>query len=598
MIETNLRKTKIGRKKNMGTTEKKQNKERVTFSHVMQHVCTFYVFLYVLLMAVWFPFFLTWGYRSAGTDKAMLFRFLGLGLLLSVTPCALLYWICKWKAAGTKAFVKKIPDSDWLVIAYFVVTIVSFLCSENKAEAFWGAKGWYIGFVTQMIYLLSYFFISRFLKGEKALILCFAISTSVSFGLGILNRFSVYPLTLEGANPSFIATLGNINWFCGYWSIFFSMAVGLFYCGIIKQGGCENHAKMPIWKRVILRMLSGIYLALATAAGAVQGSDSAMLVFVAVTIVLFCVSCRDFAHRKAFYVTLLVMCGACQVVRVVRVIFPDTINYDCRTTELLTGGNLTLIIFAVALVLWMLFYQLQQREESGKIKEKRQEQRSDKWRGKEVGNILRRERTVVLALLTACAAIFLFLLIRNNLQPGSIGSLSGNPAFTFNAKWGSSRGATWTAGLQVFDDMSFGKKLIGLGPDCFAYGVYRDGSSAKQLVVDVFGSSRLTNAHNEWITVLVNTGILGLLSFVGFFFAKTIRYIRAFVQDSGNALGISVGSDWKSLALVFASGLALVGYTSHNLFSFQQALNGPFVYIMMGIGEALLLKKKKEEKNS
>ena len=95
MIETNLRKTKIGRKKNMGTTEKKQNKERVTFSHVMQHVCTFYVFLYVLLMAVWFPFFLTWGYRSAGTDKAMLFRFLGLGLLLSVTPCALLYWICK-----------------------------------------------------------------------------------------------------------------------------------------------------------------------------------------------------------------------------------------------------------------------------------------------------------------------------------------------------------------------------------------------------------------------------------------------------------------------------------------------------------------------
>ena len=583
MTETNLRKTKTGRKKNMGTAEKKRNMERVTFPHVMQHVCTFYVFLYVFLMAVWFPFFLTWGYRSAGTDKAMLFRFLGLGLLLSVTPCAFLYGICKCKANGTKKFFVEIPDSDWLVIAYFVVTIVSFLCSENKEEAFWGAKGWYIGFVTQMIYLMSYFYISRFLKGEKALILLFAISTSVSFGLGILNRFSVYPLTLEGANPSFIATLGNINWFCGYWSIFFSMAVGLFYCAMIRQSNRENNTKVPIWKRVVPRLGVGAYLALATAAGAVQGSDSAMLVFIAVTIVLFCVSCGDFLQRKAFYATLLIMCGACQVVRVVRVIFPDTINYDCRTTELLTGGNLTLIIFVAALVLRGIFHKLEKKNDC---------------KGKEIGSFLRRERTVVLSLLTACAAIFLFLLIRNTLQPGSIGSLSNNPAFTFNAKWGSSRGVTWTAGLKVFDDMSFGKKLIGLGPDCFAYGVYRDGSSAKQMVVEIFGGSRLTNAHNEWITVLVNTGILGVLSYLGFFFAKTIRYIRAFVQDSGKILGNSSGREWKSLALVFACGLALVGYTSHNLFSFQQALNGPFVYIMMGIGEALLQKKKKEEKNS
>ena len=80
----------------MRTTEKKTIVKR-TFSQVMYNVSSFYVFLYLLLMAVFFPFFLTWGYRNAGTDKAMLFRFLGLGLLISVLPCACAWWICQMK---------------------------------------------------------------------------------------------------------------------------------------------------------------------------------------------------------------------------------------------------------------------------------------------------------------------------------------------------------------------------------------------------------------------------------------------------------------------------------------------------------------------
>ncbi len=558
----------------MKTADKKRKTIRESIKRCMENVCSFYVFLYLLVMAVWFPFFLTWGYRNAGTDKAMLFRFFGLGLLLSVTPCAFIYWICRWQAEGLKRLLKRVPDSDWLVLTYFLVTVVSFLCSENREEAFWGTRGWYIGFVTQVIYLLSYFYISRFLKGEKVLILLFIISTTVSFGLGILNRFSVYPIKLEGANPSFIATLGNINWFCGYWSVFFPIAVGMFYYEMRNRRSLYDSSGKLTWKSIAVRVLCSAYLALATATGALQGSDSAMLVFAAVTIVLFCVSCGEYAHRKAFYKTVLVMCGSCQVVRVVRVIFPDAINYDCSTIELLTGGNLTLIIFAAVLVLWGILHRLDKKAKQG----------IDAQRGNKIGRILRRERTVVLSLLVVCVLAFLFLLVCNTLKPGSIGALSRNPAFTFNAGWGSSRGVTWTAGLKVFDDMPIGRKLIGLGPDCFAYGVYKNGSSAVQMVTAVFGNSRLTNAHNEWITVLVNAGILGFLSYVGFFFAKAIRYIKNYEKSCGQQLQAS--------ALMLACGLALAGYMSHNLFSFQQALNGPFIFIMMGIGEALIRKSE------
>jgi len=509
------------------------------------NIGSFFVMFYLILMAVWFPFFLTWGYRQAGTDKSMLFRWLGLGLLISVLPCMLIYWFCQWKSEGKKKFFDNICDSDKFVFAFAFMVFVSYLCSENRKEALWGTKGWYIGFVTLMIYIASYLFISRFLEGKLILIPMFAASSSVSYVLGILNRFSVYPFELTGANPGFISTLGNINWFCGYWSVFFPMAVGLFYCGYRMRLG--------------YRIFTGAYLALATMAGAVQGSDSALLVFGAVTLVLFCVSGKGKNQRMAFFETVALMCASCQFIRIVRVIFPEAMNYDSACAEILTGGNLTLFVLVAAVACRLVLSRL----------------------SKEDNKFVRYfhvEQFAVLSVLVVVFCVFVGLIIQNTLEPGSIGRLSELSAFTFNNTWGSSRGATWTAGLKVFDDMSFGRKLVGLGPDSFAYGVYKEGSSALAIVKETFGNSRLTNAHNEWITVLVNMGLLGLFAYLGMFFSKAGRFIMKA----------------EKAPFAFACGLSLVGYMSNNLFSFQQVLNGPFIFIMMGIGEAIIRGKKQE----
>jgi len=524
-----------------------------SIAYAMRNVGSFFVFLYMFLMIAVFPFYLTNGYRNAGTDKSMLFRYIGIGLILSVVPCAIIYWLCSLKRSNETDVARKWNSmcvSDKFVLMYGLLVVVSYLCSKNKQEAFWGADGWFIGFATQMIYVVSYFCISRLAILKKVMILLMAVSTTVTFVLGILNRFSVYPLVLEGTNPSFIATLGNINWFCGYWSVFFPMAVGLLYMCIVNGGS------------IFLRLAAGIYLAICTATGAVQGSDSAMLVFVAVTLVLFCVSAKDINHRSAFYVVLMVMCGACQVIRVIRVIFPKAMNYDSATAELLTGGNLTLVLFVIMILLWMMI-------NGGKLI-------GSKVTETQFLSYMKWERLVLLGVGVLGFVIFVVMIVRNTLYPGSIGALSDNPVFTFSEKWGSSRGITWTAGIKTFGDMSLGEKLIGLGPDSFAYGVYREGSSAAGMVRDVFGNSRLTNAHNEWITVLVNTGLLGLITYMGFFFSKAVRYI----------------SKGVSLPVAFACGLALVGYMSNNIFSFQQVLNGPFVFIVMGLGEAIVRKSE------
>lgn len=516
------------------------------FEEVMKNVSTFYVFLYVLLMAVFFPFFLTRGYMNAGTDKAMLYRYIGEGLLISVLPCAVIYWLIRIGKEGWQKCLRSVSSSDWLVLAFLLVNVVSYFCSENRAEAFWGTRGWYIGLMTQIFYLCSYIFISRFFKGEKVLVPLFALSTAIIYILGILNRFSVYPIKMEGAATNFISTLGNINWFCGFWSVFFPIAVGLFY----KSKG----------KKASYRIAVGVYLALATAAGAIQGSDSALLVFGSVVLVLFFLS-ADLVKRQSFYETVMVLCATCQIIRFVRKIKGDAFNYDSGAAELLTNNSALLIIGLIALAIWVLL----------KILEKKQVF---------LARFFLFEKWVVFALVVLFLCVFVALIVCNTKNPGSIGALSENKAFTFNAYWGSSRGITWTAGLTVFGDQSFLHRLIGIGPDSFVYGVYKEGSSATQMVRDVFGNSRLTNAHNEWITVLVNNGILGLLSFAGFFVLKIRSFLKAKVVSP----------------LVFACGLALVGYTFHNIFSFQQTLNGPFIYIAMGVGEAMLRREEVENK--
>ena len=37
--------------------------------------------------------------------------------------------------------------------------------------------------------------------------------------MAVVNRYEIRPLDMEYANYFFISTIGNIDWFCGYWSV-------------------------------------------------------------------------------------------------------------------------------------------------------------------------------------------------------------------------------------------------------------------------------------------------------------------------------------------------------------------------------------------
>ena len=163
--------------------------------------------------------------------------------------------------------------------------------------------------------------------------------------------------------------------------------------------------------------------------------------------------------------------------------------------------------------------------------------------------------------------MYVSLLICNSLWPGFAGVFSGKGALIFNESWGSYRGTTWVDGLRIWGSFDLKRKLLGAGPDCFA--AYAYNHEIGELLREHFGSARLTNAHNEVITILVNQGIIGVAVFPGMVVAGIREGYR----------GIRSGKKPEMILFLLAVLSALV----YNQFSFEQVMITPYFYLMLGL---------------
>jgi len=112
-----------------------------------------------------------------------------------------------------------------------------------------------------------------------------------------------------------------------------------------------------------------------------------------------------------------------------------------------------------------------------------------------------------------------------------------------------------------------------MGPDCMAEYLYKGGSEELQAEVrGIFVDKRLTNAHNELITLLANEGICGVVSFFGLLFSLMRRFLKSFEKNTYAAV----------------CGLCLLGYMANNIWSFQQSLSVSTVFVVIGLGACFL----------
>lgn len=497
---------------------------------------------FVVMMAV-YPFYIRGGYQEIGNVKYYFFRNVSLivmGVMSVVALAERLVSLSKEKLSVTGAY-KMMSVTDWFVYGYLVCNLVSYFFSSYRQEAFWGAEGWYMGLVSQLIFIGCYFFYSRYFVWNVKLLSVTLLASGLIFLLGILNRYSVYPFALDGQTPTFISTLGNINWFCGYWAVLCPL-------GILFYWTADN-----VWQRVT----AGIYVVIGFLSGMTQGSGSAYLAMAALFLFLFCLSFQGNEKMRRFLEIGILFMLAGQLARALRYVPGWDINYEKEVMILLTDTSLTLYAGIGLLLIYLLFLH------------------GIKSRAYQIAE----HKRVRGAALCAAAAVFsgyVILLAVNTRYPGLLSGLSDQPVFTFNDRWANFRGATWTDGFLAFRSMSPLHKITGVGPDCFAEYVYAVPELGPR-IYGQFGNARLTNAHNEWLTVLVNQGIPGLICYAGIFVSAFIRFAK--------------GGREKSVLYLCAA--CVLTYAVHNMVSFQQILNTPYVFILLGVGEGIRRLEKK-----
>ncbi|MBQ6805923.1 MAG: O-antigen ligase family protein [Lachnospiraceae bacterium] len=476
------------------------------------------------------------GYQVIGDTKYYFFRNISILVVMALLLLVVFDVISQQIDVNIINHYRSLSGTDWFVYGYLLAVLLSYTFTAFQEEALWGAEGWHMGLISQLVFTGIYFFLSRYFVWKPRMLYAALIGSGLVFLLGILNRYSIYPITIQGQTPTFISTLGNINWFCGYWAVLCPPGVAFYWKS-------ENKGQ---------QIVAAIYTIIAFMSGVTQGSSSAYLALMGIFLFLFSFSFQENLKMKRFLELCFLFAISCQIARVMRYLPGLTLNYEKELGIVLTDSNVTLVAACAIALLYVLFLYTEQKRDFSVEK-------------------CKMVRTVVWVMIAFAFVGYVVLLIGNTCIEGGVFGLAGNSLFTFNNTYANSRGATWTSGVSAYQNLSFFKKLIGVGPDCFAEYIYAVPELAEQ-VYSQFGNVRLTNAHNEWLTVLVNTGALGLLSYAGIFVSAIWRFVK----------------EAKVQPMLYLCAISVLAYTLHNMVSFQQILNTPYVFIFLGIGESFV----------
>lgn len=488
--------------------------------------------IYLVIIFTVFPFYMKEGYVNLGNHKFYFFLYASLICVLLLLVSGIIPFIkefSKDKIAGNP-----FKTTDIFVILFAIITIISYAFSDYRYEAFLGTDGWYMGFMTIMLMLSLYILISKLWLFNYTVLVLPLIASFVAFLLGLLDRFSVYIIPLEIRNPSFISTIGNINWFMGYYSVFVPIGIGAYL--FLKP---QKHEKLVSYFLTVYVIISFI-------AGFAQGSESVLLFDVALFMgLLFIIRKMDTGYEAWF--KLLGLWGMSLLIfRIMKYLFKGLYNYDSQGALSLFTDNGTIAVFVILMSL------------TGYTTFKN-------------GVSERKSRIFYRIIMSLPAAVLILWFVLAILRTkGIILTNIDSSVLILNQDFGHGRGRAYISAFDAIGYMNFKELIIGAGPDCFSSFLYSF-SDVGACLKSYWPNDILTNAHNELLTMLVNEGFLGMITYGGIY----VSFIVTGIRRSTKPFLMTV------ILMVFT-------YLIHNMISFSQIMNTPYIFIWMGIGAAYL----------
>ena len=511
-------------------------------------------FFYLIAAGMFLPLYLP-GYKTLGTDKS-LFWIGSLKITLWIFLAAFslhvisrIVWLLTEDAPLLRFSIpelkKHIGIHEVFTVLFAVCVIISYVLSSRKDIALFGESNWYVGAWEYLALCICMLVIGRTALSGRIFTGVILVSSIAVYAAGIIIDLARNRLDIDGLDGSKVSTIGNPNWFCGYMVCVLFLPAAVY---MIREKKTEKDTRV-ISILCMICFLAGAYSFFA------QGSLSAFPAAYAVLLVLLVFSEHDLYRLKKIseLTTLFITAGLMHAMAVMLGIREGSGD---ALTRFVCGVPFLLFLFAVSAIIMFV------------IRKKVQD-----------GNTSTRFHIGRITLMVSCIAVLLYALtVTINTVSGGV--LGTGPVLYFGDEWASYRGITTSTGLTLFGGMTVREKFFGTGPDTF-YSLIYSGRypllAAK--VTESFGGARLTNAHSEPVTMLVNTGLLGTAAFYGILISLFMTLFRAARKtDRDNADARS----YRTAALIAALGIA--AYAVNNLFSFQTAMNLSQLSLLAGFG--------------
>lgn len=508
------------------------------------------------------PLYAKDGYHQIGNAKFEAYRRImtgGFGVLLIAGAAYGLCRIAIWLLSGDRRPMGKLRFSltDQFVLAYLVLTGLSVVSGGFYEDALWGAPGWNMGLFSQISFVLLYLFLSRFGRYYKGVLVVLCAVAAVVFAIGILHRLMIdpigfyYGLTNE-QKAQFLSTLGQATWYASFLAVTLPVGIGVFL-----------YAENIKW-----RAAGGVYMMLGFCTLVTQNSDSAYFALAGAMLLFFMISCERPAALCRFTAALTLFFSAGKLMYWLTGIQPNPDLEPDFVTELMWTSGFTWGLLVLSAGLTVIFYIASTKPSGGK----RLFRGAVSGSGQYSGTVIRRLRWGIMGAVTGLIVLIVLVIClqaRGMLPAGLSDRVSTISYLNWNREWGNGRGRIWSFTCRMLSEESMGHRIFGVGPDCFnsyAKAYHRD--EVKLL----WGEKLLTNAHNEWFTMLINGGLVGAAAYMGIYVTAVGRFLRGRRRNY----------------LLTGIAAACVSYMCYNFFCYQQVLCTPFIFLLMGVGEYIL----------
>jgi len=508
-------------------------------------VMAFYdVFIFCAL-----TFYMPSGYNNLGEEKFIIFEKISLPVL---TCCGIFYLLHIYVNYDAVKF-KRLPK--YLMI-FAASVFMSFIFSLDKNICFYGESGWRSGIYTYLIIIfasiLTYEAVSiakdimyvKYIYMEN-FVLVLSIPAFLCIINGLFNIFKVYPMqyilalfdiNIEGeiAASGFISSIGNINWFCGFLSVF----TPLFAC-MCFEGSKNLLKKLYVYFAFVVCLTTAL----------LQGAASILLSIASIYVILFLIVIFFLSSKSYYYYRYAVILASLSesiiIARILYVVFEGRYYYDPSDNLWLKVSNFKTAIVILLCVFMVIIYT----------------------------RYFKKYRTINIKKIQIYAIPFIyvtFIIVAIALQY-ILKDYS-------DIKYVNGRNISWYLGFEIFKSSDFIHKIFGNGFDCFKTALYSH-ENLKEISLKNFAGKNLTNAHGIFVNILVERGIFGLFAAV---FAST-SILLTNTKKIYNEINDKEDSNVNNNIYTILNILLLFSYTANISVSFTQITSIVYLSLIISL---------------